>query len=389
MRYLKFLDGSIDPGLAMLATYDPSFVTLSYVIASLASYTALGIAGRISAAERTVGKWKWLVIGAMTMGSGVWAMHFIGMLAYRLPVTVMYDLPTTLLSMVPAILAGGVALHVISRAKIGGRRLIVGGTLMGAGIGVMHYSGMAAIRMDAFIRYDPVLFGVSIIVAVLLAIAALYIKFWVSGRLAKPHKHVTELGSALVMGLAVAGMHYTAMQSTYYFATGVPTGVDAVFSPTLLGASVGAVSIIIITLSIIATVVGRRLEAAASTVLTSRRQMLEAIEGISDGFALYDAEDRLVLCNTRYREGLSEISDILKPGVRFEKVIRASAERGLLPDANEHVEDFVREALHRHRTLGKLVEQPFGDDRWVQTNRFRTMDGGTVLIHRPVPFGPV
>lgn len=233
MSYLKFLDGSIDPGLAMLATYDPSFVALSYVIASLASYTALGIAGRVSAAERTVGKWKWLVVGAMTMGSGVWAMHFIGMLAYRLPVTVMYDLPTTLLSMVPAILAGGVALHVISRAKIGGRRLIVGGTLMGAGIGVMHYSGMAAIRMDAFIRYDPVLFGVSIIVAVLLAIAALYIKFWASGRLAKPHKHVTELGSALVMGLAVAGMHYTAMQSTYCFARGVPTGVDAVFSPTL------------------------------------------------------------------------------------------------------------------------------------------------------------
>src|SRR5437660_511656 len=151
-----FLDGTIDSGLALAATYDPVLVTLSVIIASLAAYAVLGLAERTSAADRPLAKRSWLAAGAVTMGIGVWAMHFIGMLAFRLPVRVNYDVWITLLSVAPAVLASGIMLYVISQARISPGKLILGGTLMGAGIGVMHYTGMAAMRMDGVMRHDPV-----------------------------------------------------------------------------------------------------------------------------------------------------------------------------------------------------------------------------------------
>src|SRR2546422_3966934 len=108
-----FLDGTIDSGLALAATYDPVLVTLSVVIASLAAYAVLGLAERTSAADRPLAKRSWLAAGAVTMGIGVWAMHFIGMLAFRLPVKVNYDVWITLVSVAPAVLASGIMLHVI------------------------------------------------------------------------------------------------------------------------------------------------------------------------------------------------------------------------------------------------------------------------------------
>ena len=116
----------------------------------------------------------------------------------------------------------------------------------------------------------------------------------------------------------------------------------------------------------------------------SESLMKDAIESVSDGFALYDAEDRLVLFNARYREGHSEISHILKAGVRLEGVIRALAERGLLPDSKGRAEDCVRDHLDLHRKLGAVGEQPVGDDRWVQINRYRTTNGGTVIIRTDI-----
>src|SRR3989442_9059734 len=195
-----FLDDSLDPRLALAGTYDSMLVVLSVVIASLASYAVLGLAERISAADKPLAKRSWLAAGAVTMGIGVWAMHFIGMLALRLPVRVHYDVAITLVSVAPAVLASAIMLHVISQARISAGKLILGGTLMGAGIGVMHYTGMAAMRMDAVMRYDPVLFVVSVVVAVVLAITALYTKFAAARRDDSAHRRWwIKLGAALVM----------------------------------------------------------------------------------------------------------------------------------------------------------------------------------------------
>jgi len=133
-----FLDSSMDPRLALAGTYDPVLVMLSVVIASLAAYAVLGLAERINAADKPLAKRAWLAAGAVTMGIGVWAMHFIGMLAFRLPVRVNYDVWVTLLSVAPAVLASGIMLYVISQARISPGKLILGGALMGAGIGVMR-----------------------------------------------------------------------------------------------------------------------------------------------------------------------------------------------------------------------------------------------------------
>ncbi len=117
-HHLQFLDSSLDPGSALAGTYEPTLVALSVVVAALAAYAALGLAERISAADRPLAKRSWLVVGAVTMGIGVWAMHFLGMLAYRLPVSVNYDVWVTLVSVAPAVLASGIMLHVISQARI-------------------------------------------------------------------------------------------------------------------------------------------------------------------------------------------------------------------------------------------------------------------------------
>src|SRR3989449_6250975 len=237
-----------------------------------------------------------------SMGIGVWAMHFIGMLAFRLPVKVNYDVWITLVSVAPAVLASGIMLHVISQARISAGKLIVGGALMGAGIGVMHYTGMAAMRMDAVMRYDPLLFVASVVVAVVLATTALYTKFLASrGQRSVHRRGWTKLGASLVMGCAVAGMHYTGMAASYVFPGDGSQPIDAGLDPTFLGAWVSVATVLIIGLAIFVTVVDSRLEAAAQSERLSRSRLLEAVESISEAFSLYDTEERLVLWHRRDR----------------------------------------------------------------------------------------
>ncbi len=383
MEFPGFLDFSIDRALAMVATYDPILVMLSFLIASLGSYTALGVAERVEAAARTVDRWTWLAVGSLAMGGGVWAMHFIGMLAFRLPIPVNYDLPTTVFSMVPAILAGAVVLRFISPSKEEKPRLVIGGVLMGAGIGIMHYSGMAAMRMDAFIRYDPVLFTVSIIVAVGLAIAALYMKFWLGGRTARGGQ-LMAIASALVMGLAVAGTHYTAMRSAYCFVKPGATTIAKGLSPDLLGTAVGAATLLIILLSIIAVAVGRRLESAASSARSSRNLLVDAIESISDGFVLFDANDRFVMCNSHYRKDMAEVDHLLVPGTPFERIARASAESGPNDPGAADMQSWLATRFEHHRRPGESFEQRQKSGRWMLISEHRTHDGGTLIVRTDI-----
>jgi len=271
-HHLQFLDGSVDPGSALAGTHQPILVTLSVIVATLAAYAALGLAERISAADRPLARRSWLSAG---------------------------DVRVTLASVVPAVLASGIMLHVISQARVSPGTLALGGALMGAGIGTMHYVGMAAMRMSAVMRYDPVLFAVSVIVAIVLAITALYTKFLASSHIGSVHRYWwTKLGASAVMGCAVAGMHYTGMAASYVFPGQGSQSASAGLDPTFLGAWVSVATVLITGLAIFVTVVDSRLEAAAHAERLSRSRLLEAIESISEGFSLYDTDDRLVLCNS-------------------------------------------------------------------------------------------
>jgi two-component system, sensor histidine kinase and response regulator len=160
----------------LIGSYNYALVALSVLIAMFASYAALDLAGRVTAA----GGWSraaWLLGGAGAMGTGIWSMHYIGMLAFILPIPVAYHWPTVLLSLFAAILASVVALGVVSRQKMGLFRALAGSVLMGAGIAGMHYIGMAAMRLPAICRFNSFLVALSVVFAVLISLAALWITF--------------------------------------------------------------------------------------------------------------------------------------------------------------------------------------------------------------------
>src|SRR5260370_18905274 len=134
-------------------SYDYRLVVLSVLIAICAAYAALDLAARTTAAKGWIRR-AWLAGGALAMGLGIWSMHYIGMLAFSLPIPVLYDWPTVLLSLLAAVLASAVALFVVSRQQMGWIRALAGSAIMGSGIATMHYTGMAAMRLPAMCSYD-------------------------------------------------------------------------------------------------------------------------------------------------------------------------------------------------------------------------------------------
>ena len=155
----------------MHAGYNPVLVTLSVAIAILSAYVALDLGARVRGAAPGQ-RWAWVAGAAGAMGGGIWSMHFIGMLAFNLCTPVHYDHGVTLLSALPSIGASWVALSLISRPQLRRTHLAVGGVLVGAGIGAMHYAGMAGMRMSLDLYYDPTMFALSIVVAVVLTVAS-------------------------------------------------------------------------------------------------------------------------------------------------------------------------------------------------------------------------
>jgi len=198
--------------MVVTGTYDPYLVALSILIACFASYTALDLSGHVAHAWGFTRR-MWLVAAALTMGGGIWSMHFIGMLAFVLPMPMSYDIALTTLSLLVAIFVTGGGFYVISRQSASPLRLVLSGIFMGLGIAAMHYTGMAAMRGHAELSYDRLFVALSLIIAIGASTAALWLAF-----------RTTDLGqklvAAVVMGLAISGLHYTAMAGTIFTAQG-------------------------------------------------------------------------------------------------------------------------------------------------------------------------
>jgi signal transduction histidine kinase/DNA-binding response OmpR family regulator len=266
---------SLDPATALPGTYDLGLVATSLAIAILAAFVALSISGRIVAATTPRARYAWASAGALSMGGGIWAMHFIGMLAFSLPCGVTYDPVGTVASMIPGILASGIALNAISKSdapSLG--RLAVSSVLMGAGIGAMHYSGMAAMLPEALLRYSPGLVAISIVVAVVLAYVSLSIRFQFHH--SQSPGIAATLMAASVMGCAVAGMHYTAMQAAIFFPLPDAPVYNMALSPTLLALLITIFTVLIGASTLVATFAGRQNELALSlTAEIARRKRTE------------------------------------------------------------------------------------------------------------------
>ncbi|MEA2778637.1 MAG: hypothetical protein QOK29_181, partial [Rhodospirillaceae bacterium] len=166
--------------------------------------------GRVGAA-RGLARRIWLLAAAITMGAGIWSMHFIGMLAFIMPMPMSYDIELTSLSLVLAIFVTSGGFHVISRRSASPLSLVLSGIFMGLGIVAMHYTGMAAMRGHAEISYDRLFVALSVVIAIGAATAALWLAF-------RTRNHGQKLVAALVMGLAISGMHYTGMRAAIFTA---------------------------------------------------------------------------------------------------------------------------------------------------------------------------
>jgi PAS domain S-box-containing protein len=258
----------------LIGSYNYALVALSVLIAIFASYAALDLASRVTAAggwTRTV----WLLGGAGAMGTGIWSMHYIGMLAFILPIPVAYHWPTVLLSLLAAILASVVALGVVSRQKMGAFRALAGSVLMGAGISSMHYIGMAAMRLPAVCQFDSFLVVLSVASAVLISLAALWITFHF--RHEKTGIGWEKLAGAVVMGAAIPVMHYTGMAAASFTPSGMSADLSHAVSITTLGtAGIAGVTFIVLGLALLMSWMDRRFAAQTLELQEEKLQRSEA-----------------------------------------------------------------------------------------------------------------
>jgi two-component system sensor histidine kinase/response regulator len=283
---------------ALAGSYDYRLVALSVVIAILASYAALDLAGRVTSARGGVRR-IWLSGGAAAMGIGIWSMHYVGMLAFRLPVAVRYDWPTVLASLLAAIAASAVALYVVSRESMKISAAIVGSLCMGSAIAGMHYIGMAAMRLPAMCSYSPSIVAISVLLAVVISLVALFLAF--------RFRAETRSGgwqkalSAVVMGAAVPVMHYTGMAAATFAPSEVAAGT---LSHALNISTLGVAGIIIVTfmvlgLTIVTSLVDRRFSAQALELEASEMRSRQILETSFDPFMAMDAQGRIIDWNAK------------------------------------------------------------------------------------------
>lgn len=256
----------------LIGSYSPALVLISLCVAILASYTALDLTGRIATAKgRAVH--LWMCGGALAMGSGVWSMHFIGMLAFSLPIDLGYDLTLTLVSLLIAVLSSGFALWLINQPSLPLLQLACGALIMGTGISSMHYMGMAAMRMQPGIDYDPQLFSASLAIAVCASAAAL----WIAFRLRRQTPYVRQIrgAAAVLMGIAIVGMHYTGMaaasfpEGSYCGALGTGLKGDGLVYLVLI-TTLAVIAVALLTSVLDARLIARTTELARSLTLANQ-----------------------------------------------------------------------------------------------------------------------
>jgi PAS domain S-box-containing protein len=255
---------------ALAHSYDVGLVALSVVIAILAAHAALDLAGRTAAARGKL-RFAWLACGAFAMGFGIWAMHYIGMLALELGVPILYDFPTVLFSLLAAIFGAATALWIVSRKELTVISVVSGSLVMGSAIAAMHYIGMAAMRMPAMCHYNSTIVSASILVAVVVSAAAVLLTF--RFRSVQNEFHLGKISSAVVMGFAVAAMHYTGMASVSFTASPLVEDVSHAVDVSSLGvAGITIVSVFVVGIVAITSLLDRRFSAQAVQLASSEER---------------------------------------------------------------------------------------------------------------------
>jgi two-component system sensor histidine kinase/response regulator len=280
---------------AMTGSYDYALVALSVVIAVMASYAALDLAGRVTAARGAI-RQLWLVGGATAMGLGIWSMHYIGMLAFSLPIPVLYDWPTVMASLVAAILASAVALYVVSRPNMGGVQAVIGSIFMGAGIAAMHYIGMEAMRLSAMCHFDSGLVTLSVVLAMAISFIALWLAFhFRDERLGGSWQKV---GSAVIMGAAIPVMHYVGMAAASFTPLAAPPDLTYAVSISSLGITgLTLVTFMVLGLTLVTSGADRKFWAQALQLASTEHRYRLLFERSLAGVYRITIDGRFLDCN--------------------------------------------------------------------------------------------
>ncbi|PTR28161.1 bifunctional diguanylate cyclase/phosphodiesterase [Pseudomonas sp. GV085] len=288
-----------------IGSYSPTLVIISLCVAILASYTALDLTGRIATAKgRAVHLWT--AGGAVAMGIGIWSMHFIGMLAFKLPIDLGYDGTITLLSLLIGVLSSGFALWLVSQPQLPAWQLAFGALVMGAGISAMHYTGMAAMRMQPGIDYDPTLFGASLLIAVGASGAALWIAFRL--RQHTPYVRLIRGGAAVIMGIAIVGMHYTGMAAAR-FADGSFCGAAVNgLSGKGLDNLVLVTTLAVLSIALLTSILDARLEARTASLAESLTEANRELTQLALHDTLTGLPNRMLLAD-RIDQAMSRVRE--------------------------------------------------------------------------------
>ena len=284
----------------LVSQYNHILVVISFVVAILAAYTALNMAGRVAGSQGIAAR-IWLAGGGVAMGIGIWAMHFIGMLAMDLAMSMSYDVAITALSMAIAIVSSMFALWLVSGEQLRLRRLLPGAFVMGTGIVAMHYTGMAALEVSPGIVWDKTWVALSVVIALAASLVALWLTFRL--RYEAAQVALMRLGAALTMGIAIAGMHYAGMKAAQFPVTTHMHhhGINGSWLAVLV--SVVALSILAITLLV--SMLDARLQARTTLLASS---LAEANRELAQ-LALHDTLTRLpnrILLEDRLSQAISK-----------------------------------------------------------------------------------
>lgn len=274
----------------MQGSYNLWLVALSYLVAVVASYTALELASRVAHARGAAR--GWLAAGAISMGIGIWTMHFIGMLAFSLPMAFQYDVGITLLSLLVGIAAAAFAISVASRKSNSIAQILLSGLVLGAGIAAMHYTGMAAMEMDATIVYDLKIVALSVLIAVAAACAALWIMFTLIENRSR-YLLLLKFGAALVMGIAICGMHYTGMVAADYLPAGDVMAMDHSGDHAWLASTIAAMTLVILGFTHLTLFFDRRLQMQqlqSEKAEQEKVQLSELLDESSNEIYFFDSE---------------------------------------------------------------------------------------------------
>ncbi|MBH8565379.1 PAS domain-containing protein [Nostoc sp. CENA67] len=334
----------------MSSTYDPRLIALSIVIAVLSAYTALDLAFRVTAAKSWA-KVAWWIGGAIVMGIGIWSMHFVAMLAFSLPMQMAYNMLTVLISMLPAVFASAGTFYFASRPTLSTWQLLIGGTLIGIGIAFIHYIQLLAIRIEATIQYNILLFVLAFAIAIAGSIATLWISFQLRMQTGKTLRR-SKIVSGLLIGVAIAGMHYTGMASVMFTPTN-PKALSASEttnnSLTWLAVSIGIATLFILGFALMTSFVDRR--------LTTQIKLLEQQDTQVKGSHLFTQITLQIRRSLQLDDVLNTTVHEIRQALKADRVViyRFNADWSGTIIAESVGAGWIK-------TLGKIVNDPFREN---------------------------